>query len=308
MWKRLQLKHKIAVSRDVVMHVLSQLDPEGCLQRRCKKLRRRTYSNKGPNFLWHADGYDKLKPYGFPIHGCIDGYSRRVLWLKVGTSNNNPSVVAFHFLSAVEELKGTPSILHCDLGTENSHLAFLQPFLRRNGPDSYAGEHSFRYGRSVSNQRIEAWWSQLKKSFTEWWIELFQEMQNCGLFDETNDIHRDCLRFCFMHLIQRELDAVVHEWNTHRIRIGKNQLVPAGIPNELFFLPQVQGTINYICAVNHRDLHVAKTYIEEPDPPAPLAFLQAANELMMRRTLHFPQTVREAMSVYAELVTVMDDY
>jgi hypothetical protein len=23
-------------------------------------------------------------------------------------------------------------------------------------------------------QRIEAWWSQLKKSFTEWWIELFQ--------------------------------------------------------------------------------------------------------------------------------------
>ena len=68
------------------------------------------------------------------------------------------------------------------------------------------------------------------------------------------------------------------------------------------------GTINYICAVNHRDLHVAKTYIEEPDPPAPLAFLQAANELMMRRTLHFPQTVREAMSVYAELVTVMDDY
>ena len=24
--------------------------------------------------LWHLDGYDKLKPYGFAIHGCIDGY------------------------------------------------------------------------------------------------------------------------------------------------------------------------------------------------------------------------------------------
>ena len=23
--------------------------------------------------MWHIDGYDKLKPYGFPIHGCIDG-------------------------------------------------------------------------------------------------------------------------------------------------------------------------------------------------------------------------------------------
>ena len=24
--------------------------------------------------LWHLDGYDKLKPYGFAIHGYIDGY------------------------------------------------------------------------------------------------------------------------------------------------------------------------------------------------------------------------------------------
>ena len=28
---------------------------------------------KGPDFVWHIDGYDKLKPYGFPIHFCIDG-------------------------------------------------------------------------------------------------------------------------------------------------------------------------------------------------------------------------------------------
>ena len=28
-----------------------------------------------PNFLWHCDGYDKLKPFGIAIHGCIDGYS-----------------------------------------------------------------------------------------------------------------------------------------------------------------------------------------------------------------------------------------
>ena len=23
--------------------------------------------------MWHTDGLDKLKPYGFPVHGCIDG-------------------------------------------------------------------------------------------------------------------------------------------------------------------------------------------------------------------------------------------
>ena len=28
--------------------------------------------------------------------------------------------------------------------------------------------NSFMYGRSVSNQRIEAWWSFLRKSDTDW--------------------------------------------------------------------------------------------------------------------------------------------
>ncbi len=24
--------------------------------------------------MWHADGYDKLSPFGLTIHGCADGY------------------------------------------------------------------------------------------------------------------------------------------------------------------------------------------------------------------------------------------
>ena len=30
----------------------------------------------GPNYVWHIDGYDKLKPFGIAISGCIDGFSR----------------------------------------------------------------------------------------------------------------------------------------------------------------------------------------------------------------------------------------
>ena len=69
-------------------------------------------------------------------------------------------------------------------------------------------------------------------------------MQNSGVYDETNDIHRfvseclhciymytnmifwhnyrDCLHVGFMHLIQEELNTVVHEWKTHRIRPTKD--------------------------------------------------------------------------------------
>ena len=28
---------------------------------------------KCPNFVWHVDGYDKLKPFGCDIHGDVDG-------------------------------------------------------------------------------------------------------------------------------------------------------------------------------------------------------------------------------------------
>ena len=36
------------------------------------------------------DGYDKLKAFGFAIHGAIDGHSRKILWLKFVQSNYNP--------------------------------------------------------------------------------------------------------------------------------------------------------------------------------------------------------------------------
>lgn len=84
-------------------------------------------------------------------------------------------------------------------------------------------------------------------------------MQNNGLFDETNYIHRlvfweTKFTFCPTSLIyiQRlssvlfyasDSDAIAKEWNTHSIRAVKNSLNPAGIPNELYFLPEVQGLV-----------------------------------------------------------------
>ena len=52
---------------------------------------------------------------------------------------------------------------------------------------------------------------------------------------------------------------------------------------------------------------MCRDYAEEPDAPAPLSFLQAANELMIQRGLQFPYSIRDAMLLYAELVTVIGD-
>ena len=61
------------------MNVLKEIDPEGTNMRKARRLCRRKYVSEGPNSCWHADGYNKQKPCGFPIHDCIDGYLRRIL-------------------------------------------------------------------------------------------------------------------------------------------------------------------------------------------------------------------------------------
>ena len=58
MWRRLHSKYRINVPRSTVQVLLAELDPEGTQQRKAPA--RRQYSNPGPNYCWHADGYDKL--------------------------------------------------------------------------------------------------------------------------------------------------------------------------------------------------------------------------------------------------------
>ena len=113
---------------------------------------RRAYRSNGPNECWHVDDYDKLKPFGFPVHGAIDGYSRRILCMKVARTNNNPIVIANYYVECVKELQGCPRLLRTDPGTESGTMAVIQCYLRANDDDELSGEKAHRYGSSTSNQ------------------------------------------------------------------------------------------------------------------------------------------------------------
>ena len=96
-WRTLQQKG-VRVPRSAVEEIVRELDPEGVKERKAHRL-----ICPGPNKVWHTDGYAKMKPYGFPIQGCIDGYSRKVLWLYVTRSNNLPDNIAGYHLDAVRD-------------------------------------------------------------------------------------------------------------------------------------------------------------------------------------------------------------
>ena len=75
-------------------------------------------------------GYDKLKLYGFAVHACIDGWSRKLLWLLVTRSNNPPDNIASYYLETVDEFGGYPVELVTDLGTENGKMVNLSTVSR----------------------------------------------------------------------------------------------------------------------------------------------------------------------------------
>ena len=68
------------------------------------------------------DAYDKLKPYGISISGCIEGFSRYIVWMEAYTTNNDPRVIADYFVSSAARLGGCPERLRADRVTENEHV------------------------------------------------------------------------------------------------------------------------------------------------------------------------------------------
>lgn len=220
-WLHLRaVQRGFVVSQDTIRRIIKLVDPQGVELRRARRLRRRQYSCRGPNALWHMDGYDKLKPYGIAISGCIDGFSRYVLWMEAYTTNSDPKVVASYFIKTVSYIGGCPE--------------------RRNHPDSFAGERSFLYGRSTANQRIEGWWGNLRKQSAQFWMNLFQSFQDDGHF--TGDfLDKSLIQFCFLNLVQDELDEVVNSWNSHKIRQRASDGAASGRPFVMYSFPELHS-------------------------------------------------------------------
>ena len=248
--------HGISVPRSVFEMLLRELDPEGTEERRAHRLRRRAYRNNGPNDTWHCDGNDKLKPFGFPVHACVDGWSRKVLWLYVTRSNNWPHNIATYYLEAVEQQSGCPQKLITDLGTENGLMASIHSFFRDD-------LNSHRYVPSPRNQRIEAWWSYFRRNRTNWWINLFKDLEDEGTFNPARELESECLWFCFAPLLQQDIDQLKEHWNTHYIRRSRHDTIP-GRPDSLYYLPENHGGApNLIAHVPDNEMEYARVQLVE---------------------------------------------
>ena len=160
---------------------------------------------------------------------------------EVSSTNHDPSLLAGYYMACVEQLSGCPRMVWADCGTENGILAALHQVFHNDANNQQMYRH--RYVASTSNQRIEAWLSNFRKSCSEWWIGLFKDFTASGAFSPGNLIQTYCIRYCFMDILQKELDFVATTWNEHLIRGRTMSECPSGIPDELFFLSGNSGTV-----------------------------------------------------------------
>ena len=52
---------------------------------------------------------------------------------------------------------------------------------------------------------------------------------------------RYTVAFCMAHILEKELNEFKEEWNAHSIRSNSKTLLPSGIPNDMYDMPQTYG-------------------------------------------------------------------
>ena len=122
------------------------------------------------------------------------------------------------------------------------------------------------YGKSTSNQRIEAWWSILRKQCADWWICLFKDLRDRGLYNSPDPVHNPLIKFCFANILQDELHRVVAEWNLHPIRRNRNNENRHGKPDVMYFTPELSNTHDYGFQVALEDVAMCKELYAKEKP------------------------------------------
>lgn len=143
--------------------------------------------------------------WGIWVHGGIDGYSRKVVYLNASNCNTK-AAAACHFVAATT-LCGVPSRTRMDHGSENNDIVkFVE---KVNGEE----RGSAVQGISTHNVRIERLW---RDAFTKalcYFYILFFHMEDHHILNREDVVQMFCLQHVFIPRINRFLQEWKAAWN-----------------------------------------------------------------------------------------------
>ena len=204
------------IQRQRIRASLNRVDPRHTVLRWGALVSRRSYHVPWPNSLWHIDGHHSLIRWQFVIHGCIDGKSRKIMFLKCSTNNRAETVLSL-FLDAIGEHGGIwPSRVRVDHGVEN--VLVCEAMVAKQGAD----RGSFIAGSSTRNQRIERLWRDVFRCVAVAFYYAFYAMEQTGILDVENPIHLFALHLVYLPRINYALEELKKLYNDHRLSSEQN--------------------------------------------------------------------------------------
>ena len=207
--------------RQRLRDLMAAIDPVGRDLRRRRLVYRRRVPKVRPMWCAHVDGHHKLDFVKLCIHGMIDGFSRKVLFLWCSNNNSAHTVLDLYYEASL--VHGVPEKLYTDFGGENNGAGKFQVAVREN-PESW------KKVKSTTNVRIERFWADMQAKVVAYYCILFT------LYEERNNIncrhvpvHQFVIHFLFIPLINENLCECRDSWNNHKVRTCNNLT-----PNQMF--------------------------------------------------------------------------
>jgi hypothetical protein len=221
------------VTESLIRDSMERVDPVAFANRIARRLPRRIrrYWVPHPNAVWHFDGHEKLARrydhdlyntqsytilmnnashrWNIYISGCVDGYSRRIMWLSAA-NNKKASTVHGNFKSAVRETGYVPHRIRCDKGKENSDVIYAMWRLR-----GLYTRTPVLTGRSVHNTRIERLWREVHRLIGERFKGIFLKLEDQGYLSVDSTVDLWCLHQVFIPYINQALREFRAMWDMH---------------------------------------------------------------------------------------------
>ena len=132
-----------------------------------------------------------------------------------------------------------------------------------------------------------------------------------GIVEVGNELHMECLWFCFQSVLQDELDKVKTHWNTHRIRKSKYGTV-SGVPDVLYFLPERSGGDECIVLIEQHTINEMEEYLQTEETSnsnntvVENDYQEYFHYVIDNSDLQFPTGVTEAFELFQQLIRIVE--
>ena len=130
-----------------------------------------------------------------------------------------------------------------------------------------------------------------------------------GLYNDDDPVQVKCLRFCFLLVLQHELERVAKHWNLHKIYPSSNELSPHGRQDTIYLLPELRNTMLYLHNTANEELQVTKDVccVVQKDRFSE-SYAELARMILRENILQLPANdVRGAEHLYIDILSFIED-